>query len=192
MGGQSQCLHGYLPGYSVHLIEDPARLHDRYPGLDRPLSLTHPRFSRFFSDGLVREYTDPYPAAALDMPGDRDTRLLFARKYLTFVYPDLYPDLAIRCLCLCESVINICPQGVQRHPPLLIPLGPCDLGPGKTPGTPDLNPLGPESLRRSNTLFHGPPEGDPLLQLKRNIFSHKLGLYLRFLNLQNVDIRSEE
>src|SRR5438034_10513640 len=63
-------------GHPLHLIDDPSGLHDGHPLLRVALALAHSGLGRLLRDGLVGEDPDPYLAAALEAPGQRDTRRL--------------------------------------------------------------------------------------------------------------------
>src|SRR5262245_17361896 len=58
-------------GQPLHLVQDPARLHDRDPVLGVTLALSHARLGRLLGERLVREHPDPDLAPPLDRAGQR-------------------------------------------------------------------------------------------------------------------------
>src|SRR5687768_14612110 len=77
---------------------------------------------------------------------------------------------------------------MQGKPPLLIPLGPRDLGAVQPPGAADLDSLRPEAEGGLDPLLHRAPESDPALELQRDRLRHELGVRLRTLDLDDVDV----
>jgi len=77
---------------------------------------------------------------------------------------------------------------VERQAPLLVPLGPGDLGPVQAAGAADLDALGAEPERRLDPLLHGAAERDPALELHGDGLGHQLGVRFRPLDLDDVDV----
>src|SRR5215510_1611056 len=64
-GGEPQGLLGEFDRNAVHLEQDAARLHARYPQLDAALARAHAHFERLLGDRHVREHANPDPSGAL-------------------------------------------------------------------------------------------------------------------------------
>src|SRR6185436_1321106 len=84
---------------------------------------------------------------------------------IALVDPDLAPDHPIGGARLGEAVVDVRLQGVERQPPLLVPLGARDLGAAQTAADHDLHALGAEPERRFHRFLHGAAERDAALEL---------------------------
>src|SRR5208283_3438328 len=101
--------------------------------------------------------------------------------------PALDADLAVHGLGLGESVVDVLAQGVERNPALALPFAARDVGAAEAARALDLDALGSERHRHLDRLLHGPPEGDPALELEGDVFRDELGLDLGLLDLLDVE-----
>jgi hypothetical protein len=69
--GEAQRLAGNRFSDTIHLEKHIGRPNDRDPGLQRPLSFTHPSFQRFLGERFLRENANPHFAVALHVTRDR-------------------------------------------------------------------------------------------------------------------------
>src|SRR5690606_16497405 len=105
------------------------------------------------------------------------------------VDPHLDADTAEGGAGLEEPVLDVGTQGVQGHPALAVELGPGHLGPAEAAGD-----LDPDALhhgvaqRRLDRLTHGPPEAHPARQLLGHALRDELGVGLRVLDLEDVQL----
>src|SRR5215210_9559214 len=107
---------------------------------------------------------------------------------ISLVDPDLDPDHAVGGPGLRDAVVDVGLQGVERQPPLLIPLRARDLGASQPSADHDLDPLGAEAESRFHGLLHRPAEGDAALELARDRLGHELRVELRPLDLLDIDV----
>src|SRR5690606_37425480 len=106
---------------------------------------------------------------------------------LTFVNPHFDADDPVSRISLGESVVDIGPQCVERQSAVQVPFSSSDFSAVETSGTAHLNSLGPKPKGCVDRPPHGPTEGNSLLQLLGDTFSHQLGVQLRLVNLLNID-----
>src|SRR5512145_2157233 len=99
--------------------------------------------------------------------------LLFPREDFALEDEDLDPDDAVGGLRLGETVVDVGPQGVQRHTALTVPLGTAHLRSAKTTATVDFDPLSAELEGLADALLHCPAKGNPALKLKGDTFRHQ-------------------
>src|SRR5579864_8319416 len=71
--GEAHGFFCYVDGDAVHFKEDPARLDDGNPALDRGLTLAHTGFERLLRVALVGEDPNPDLATTLDVAGHGDS-----------------------------------------------------------------------------------------------------------------------
>src|SRR5688572_26199683 len=107
---------------------------------------------------------------------------------LAAVDPGLDADLSVRRVGLGEPVVDVRLQGVERKPPLLVPLGARNLGAVQPAGAADLDSLRAEPERGLDSLLHRAPEGDPSLELEGDRLRDELRVGLRPLDLDDVDV----
>ena len=86
----------HLGRHALHLVEDPARLHDGHPLFRVALALAHAGLGGLLGDRLVREDADPDLAAALHVAGHRDARRLDLARGHARLLDRLQPVLAER------------------------------------------------------------------------------------------------
>src|ERR1043165_341406 len=103
--------------------------------------------------------------------------------------PDLDADAAERGPGGAGGVVDVGPEGVERHPPLVVPLGPRDLRPAEPPAGPHLDALGAHPHGALQRALHRAAERDPLLQLVGDVVGDQLRGGLRPLDLLDVDRR---
>src|SRR3990172_7116201 len=101
--------------------------------------------------------------------------------------PALDADHAVGRLRLGEAVVDLRPQGVERHAPLAVPLTPTHLRAAEPPRALDANPTRAELHGRCDRLLHRPAECDAPLELERHVLGHEHGVELRFPDLLDVD-----
>src|SRR5690606_25372986 len=105
------------------------------------------------------------------------------------VDPHLDADTAEGGAGLEEPVLDVGTQGVQGHPALAVELGPGHLGPAEAAGD-----LDPDALHhgvaqgRLDGLPHRPPEAHPARQLLGHALRDELGVGLRVLDLEDVQL----
>src|SRR5262245_9655567 len=106
--------------------------------------------------------------------------LLFApalrNEALTLVQPHLDPNLTIGRVRLCEAVVDISPQRLQRKLTVQIPFGARDFGAVQPPGHAHLDAARAESQRRFGRRPHGTAESHPLFELQRDRFGDQLSI----------------
>src|SRR3989338_8268498 len=107
---------------------------------------------------------------------------------IALVNQHLYPDLAVGRLRLMEAVIDVGPQGMERHLALVVTLGARDLGAGQAALRLDLDALGAGVHRLLHGLLHGPAERNALFELQRDVLGDQLRLGRRILDLADVDV----
>src|SRR6266850_346724 len=115
-------------------------------------------------------------------------RLTLRGQHLALEDPDLDPDGPVRGVGLGQAVVDVGPDRVQRHPPVAIPLAPRDLRATQAPGAGDPDAVRAQPERGGHRLFHGPAEGDALLQLQRHVLGHQLRVELRMDHLFDVEV----
>src|ERR1039458_8340327 len=74
VGRQPHGIGRHIRRHAFHLEQNLARPHHRHPLLRRAFALSHTGLGGLLGDGLIREQTNPYFAAALDGAGHGDTR----------------------------------------------------------------------------------------------------------------------
>src|SRR5262249_3654117 len=107
---------------------------------------------------------------------------------LAAVDPGLDPDLPVRRVGLGEPVVDVGLQRVEREAPLLVPLRAGDFRPVQPAGAADLDPLGAEAQGRLDPLLHRAPERHAALELQGDRLGDELGVRLRPLDLDDVDV----
>ena len=85
-----------------------------------------------------------------------------------------------------KRIVDVGPEGVQGHAPLVVALGPSDLGPAQAPGALDLDALCPGPDGGLNGPLHGPAERDALADLVGDVLRHQPGVDLGTLDLLDV------
>src|SRR5690606_32776132 len=75
-GGEAESFASHFLAHAFHFVDHLAGLDFGDPELRTPLPVTHTDFRRLLGNGLVREYTDPATAAALDVAVDGTTGCL--------------------------------------------------------------------------------------------------------------------
>src|SRR6478609_668964 len=103
--------------------------------------------------------------------------------------PDLDPDGAVGRLRRAVRVVDVGAEGVERHAPLTIPLGPRDLRPAEAARDPHADPLRAHPHRALHRALHGAAEADALLELPGDVVRHQLRRELGPLDLLDVDRR---
>src|SRR6056297_3665236 len=145
----------------------------------RPLCFLR-NFVRF---GCSISYRSSVPAAAARTAGSRTIlEFLLAAvpsrrivlENLAFEDPDLDADDAVGRPGLGERVVDVGPQGVQRHAALAVPLGPRDLGTAETAGDVDADAEGAHAHGVLHRPLHRAAERHPTLELLGDAFGHEL------------------
>ncbi len=111
-----------------------------------------------------------------------------ALDHVTLVDPDLHADTAEGGPGLVESVVDVGAQRVQGHPAFAVELRAAHLCPAQASGTLHPDALGAALHRRLHGLAHRPPEADPARQLLRHALRDELGVDLRVLHLEDVEL----
>src|SRR4029077_7176510 len=109
-------------------------------------------------------------------------------QHLAPVDPTFDPDPARRRARLEESVVDVRPQGVQRHPAVGIAFGARHLGAAEAAGDLNLHALCARAHGRGQRAFHRAPERDPVLELLGDRLRHEFGVELGTLHLADVDL----
>jgi hypothetical protein len=91
-------------------------------------------------------------------------------------------------MCLGETIIDIGPQGVQRHLSLVHRDTPGNLGTIQPAGTTNPHPFSTRLHRTKDCLFQCPPIGKPTLNLVGHIPCHKISIELWLWDLPNVQL----
>src|SRR5438034_7465742 len=117
----------------------------------------------------------------------RSLRLRVVRQNLALEYPYLDADHAVCRFGLCESVVDVRAQRMQRHPALAVPLGARDFDTVQPARAHDLDALRAEAHRILHRPLHRPAEHDPFLELLRDRVRHELGVDLRLADLLDIE-----
>src|SRR5881394_1234484 len=116
-------------------------------------------------------------------------RLLLARHDLVaLIDPDLHADPAESGAGLVETEVDVGPQGVQRHPTLAVELRPGHLGTTETARALHPDPLRTALERGLHRLAHRATERHPAGQLLGHALRDELGVDLRGLDLEDVEV----
>ncbi len=107
---------------------------------------------------------------------------------VALVDPNLDPDPTEGRLGLVEAVVDVGPEGVQRHLTLAVELRTAHLGTAQTTGALDPDPLRAGAHRTLLRLTHGPPKLHPGRELLRHALSHQLGVGFGVLDLEDVQL----
>src|SRR5688572_7441058 len=102
--------------------------------------------------------------------------------------PDLHANRSVRRVRRRETVVDVRAQGVQRHPPVAIPLAPCDLTAAQPARARDPDPIGAEPEGRRDRLLHRAAERHALLELERDVLGHELRVELGMDDLLDVEV----
>src|SRR5687768_3845276 len=102
--------------------------------------------------------------------------------------PHLNPDVALRGGRLGKAVVDLRPQGGQRHRAagLLFPAR--HFGASQTAGQLNLDALGPGLHRGFRGALHGAAEAGAFAQLLGDVFGHQLGEDLRAIDFFDLDV----
>src|SRR3984957_19612857 len=104
------------------------------------------------------------------------------------VDPDLHADPPERGPGLVEAVVDVGPQRVQRHPALAVELRAGHLSAAEAARALHPDALGAALHGRLHGLAHGPPERHPAGQLLGHALRDELGVRLRVLDLEDVQL----
>src|SRR5215218_7840832 len=107
---------------------------------------------------------------------------------LALVDPALDADAAERRAGLVEAVVDVGAQRVQRHPTVVVHLGPRHLGAAEPAGDLDLAALGTRAHGARERALHRAPEGDAVDELLGDRLGDELRVELRPLDLEDVDL----
>src|SRR5438094_1966101 len=109
-------------------------------------------------------------------------------EHLALEDPHLDADRSVRRVGGGQSVIDVGPQRVERHPTVPVPLAPRDLATAQPAGAGDPDAVGAEPQRGRHRLLHGAAERDALLQLERDVLGDELGVELGVDDLLDVEV----
>ena len=98
--------------------------------------------------------------------------------------PNLYATGPISRKCRFLAVINIGPQGMQRHAPLAVPFGAGNFRSAQAATAIDPNTLSAKAYCRLDSALHGTPKGDAALKLLCNVLGDQIGIDLRLADLE--------
>src|SRR5262249_54091564 len=101
-----------------------------------------------------------------------------AGQHLALEDPHLHADHAKGGMGLGQPIIDVRADGVERPPPVAVPLPAGDLRSPKPAGAGDADPVGAQAQGRGDGLLHGAAEGHPLLELEGDVLGHELGVQL--------------
>src|SRR5262249_7930185 len=104
------------------------------------------------------------------------------------VHPDLHANHAVRGLGFREAVLDIGTQGLQRQPPLQVPLEAGDFMAIQAAATPHLDSFAPETQRTIHGFAHGAAEANALLELQRDRLRDQLCIKLGLVHFLDVDV----
>src|SRR5699024_4091517 len=107
---------------------------------------------------------------------------------VALVDPHLHADAAEGGAGLVEAVVDVRPQGVQRHAPLAVELAAAHLGAAEATGDVDPDALHAGALRGLHALAHGTAERDPGRELLGDALGDQLGVGLGALDLEDVQL----
>src|ERR1019366_476938 len=104
------------------------------------------------------------------------------------VDPALHADAPEGGAGLVEAVVDVRAHGVQWHPSVRVAFRAGHLGTAEAPGDLDLHALGARAHGAGQGALHRAAEGHPVLQLLGDRLGHELGVELRALDLEDVDL----
>src|SRR4051812_20016651 len=132
----------------------------------------------------------PWPFSALVTSAQRGLGglLLAGHELVALVDPDLDADPPERGPRLVEAVVDVGAQRVQWHAPLAVELRPGHLGAAETARALHPDALGAALQSRLHGLAHRSAERDPARQLLGHALSDELGIDLRRLDLEDVEV----
>src|SRR5262249_5523741 len=107
---------------------------------------------------------------------------------VALVDPDLHADASERGTGLGLAVVDVGPQGVQRHPALAVPLLAAHLGAAEPAAALHADPLRARLHRGLHGALHRPAERHPPGQLVRDTLGDQRGVELGLLDLLNVEV----
>src|SRR3954451_11566964 len=107
---------------------------------------------------------------------------------LALVDPDLHADAAEGRACLVEAVVDVGPEGVQRHASVRVALGARHFGAAQPAGHLDLHALGARAHGRGQCPLHRAPEGHAVLELLGDRLGHEPRVELGALDLEDVHL----
>src|SRR5215211_6745742 len=108
---------------------------------------------------------------------------------VTLVDPHLDADPAEGGAGLVDAVVDVRPEGVQRHPALAVELRPAHLGTAEASGALHPDALDARALhRRLHRLAHGATERHPAGELLGNPLRDELSIGLGVLHLEDVQL----
>src|SRR5690606_37920488 len=103
---------------------------------------------------------------------------------VALVDPDRHADAAEGGAGLVEAVVDVRPEGVQRHAALTVELRARHLGAAETTGALDPDALGAGPERGLHTLAHRATEGHAGGELLGDALGDQLGVHLGVLDLE--------
>src|SRR5690606_19452249 len=106
----------------------------------------------------------------------------------TFENPNLHTDDAVGGAGLSGGVINMGPQGVERHSALAVPLGTGDLGAAQAPANLDLVAFGTMAHAVLHGALHVAAEHHTTLQLLANVLGHQRGIQVGLAHFLDVAV----
>src|SRR5437870_2522916 len=109
-------------------------------------------------------------------------------QHLALEDPHLHADGPVCRVGGGQTVVDVGPQRVERHPAVAVPLAPRDLAAAQPAGARDADAVGTQPQRRGHRLLHGAPEGHPLLELEGDVLGHQLGVELGVDDLLDVEV----
>jgi hypothetical protein len=89
-------------------------------------------------------------------------------------------------MCLCQSIVNVCPQGVQGDLPLDLFLRASDFRSTQAATTDNFDTFGVRTHRFLYCLLHSAAKRYALLQLFCNTAPNQIGIQLRLANFHDI------
>jgi hypothetical protein len=115
-------------------------------------------------------------------------REVWLAEHLTTHYPHLDANFAIHGLSFRQSIIDVSAQRVQRRTTFFVLLGTGNFSTAETATALNLDAFGTNTHSSLNRHFHGATEGDTSGQLLSDALAYQLGIQLRTLDFEDVDL----
>src|SRR6202023_2636872 len=107
---------------------------------------------------------------------------------LALINPALHADHAVGRVRFRRTKIDVGSQGLQRKPPLQIPLLACDFRAIQAARDTHLDALAAKAQRRVHRFSHRAAEGHALFELQGNRFRNQLCVQFRAVHFLNIDV----
>src|SRR5699024_7654933 len=116
------------------------------------------------------------------------TRLsLYCLENFSSVNPDFNADFAVSGVCFCETIVDVSTQCLQRNGSFMVMLASSDFSSAQTAGNLNFDTLCTQLHGTADALFHCTTERDTSLQLRSDVLSNQLCVFIWLFNFNNVN-----